>query len=675
MFEYKSISETAIIQSSDVSQGLTEVEAKERLLKNGKNQLEEPSPKSMLEHFFSQMNDPLIYVLLVAAVTSIFLKEGSDALIMMIVVFMNAMIGMLQEGKAQRALDSLKKLTQPKAYVIRDGKELEIPAADLVVGDVVCLEAGSQVPADLRLLESHNLKIEESALTGETFSVEKNADFMPGKERRYGKNLPLGDRRNMAYMSTIVTDGRGMGMVTAVGMDTEIGKIAALINENPTESTPLQKRLGELGHILSGLALLVCIILFFVALVQGRNLSEMLLTAISLAVAAVPEGLPAVVTICLAVSVTRMVKVNTIIRKLPSVETLGAVSVVCSDKTGTLTQNKMTVTCCFYDGAMYRVNQMNIAKHQELVKGMTLCNNAILSYDNRIGDPTELALLDMAEGFGKYRETLEEEFPRIKELPFDSRRKMMSTYHKNGKDSIIYTKGAPDEIIKRCSYILLDDKKVPMTSVHREQLKQAQADMTSQALRTLALAKGEGTNPAEKEMTFIGMAGMKDPIRPEAVEAVAKCKRAGIRTVMITGDHIDTAYAIARQLDITNDKKQCITGAELQELSEEEWKERLDKLCVFARVSPEHKVKIVRGLKEKENIVAMLGDGVNDAPALKAADVGISMGITGTDVARQASHMILADDNFATIEKAIEEENIQAEMPKLRSFSKEMDDE
>ena len=498
MFVYKSVHDTAITLDSDERCGLTEAQAQRRLQENGTNQLKEPRKKSAPEAFLEQLNDPLIYVLLAAAGVSLFLHEVSDAVIILVVVCVNALVGLIQEGKAQKALDSLKKLTSPKAYVIRGGKEMEIPASQLVVGDVVCLEAGSQVPADMRLIQTGGLKIEESALTGEALAQEKDASFLPG--RREEGELPLGDRKNMAYMSTIVTQGRGIGMVTAVGMDTEIGKIASLINESRTQSTPLQKRLGELGKLLSFLSLGLCVLLFGIAILQKRNIFEMLITAISLAVAAVPEGLPAVVTICLALSVTRMVKVNTIIRRLPSVETLGAVSVVCSDKTGTLTQNKMTVEVCYMNGEVYGRNQIESGLHRELLQGMSLCNDAVLTYDSRIGDPTELALLDLAQGFGLHRQELERQQPRVKELPFDSRRKMMSTYHQNGQGAVTYTKGAPDEVVKKCSRILIKGSAVSMTAIHREQIRRAQADMSGNALRTLALAKREGgQHPVEDD--------------------------------------------------------------------------------------------------------------------------------------------------------------------------------
>lgn len=678
MFETKSVRETCAQLRSHRERGLTEQEAGDRLQENGRNELREGKHKTMLQSFWEQLNDPLIYVLMAAAVISLLLHEISDTVIIAVVVLVNAAVGMVQEGKAQKALDSLKKLTSPRAVVIRDGRQQEIPAANLTIGDLVCLEAGCQVPADLRLVQTGGLEIEESALTGESLPIAKNADFLAGE------GSALGDRKNMAFMSTIVTKGRGEGLVTAVGMQTEIGKIAALIDTSPEETTPLQKRLGDLGKVLSMLSLLICGALFLLAVVQKRDFVEMLLTAISLAVAAVPEGLPAVVTICLALSVTKMVRVNTIVRKLPSVETLGAVSVVCSDKTGTLTQNKMTVVQCFcnlrtweregqemqaqrktqeaeaqrpqWEGQVQLAKQAADASLQELLTGFALCSDAVLEGEERIGDPTELALLELAASFGQTRQALEQKWPRKQELPFDSERKMMSTWHESGGQTVTYTKGAPDEILKRCERILLQGKTEPMTEAYRRQIREEIRRMSGQALRTLALARNLGERrPTEEKMTFVGLVGMQDPVRPEAESAVKRFREAGVSTVMITGDHVDTAFAIASRLGIVQRREQCMSGAEIQSLSEERFLQKLEQTRVFARVSPEHKVRIVKGLKEKGCIVAMTGDGVNDAPSLKAADIGIAMGQTGTDVAKQAADLILTDDNFATIEKAIEE--------------------
>ena len=458
MFESKSVRETCALLDTDADRGLSEREAARRYQANGKNELQEPRKKSLPEAFLEQLNDPLIYVLLAAAIISLLLHEVSDAVIIAFVVFMNAVVGLIQEGKAQKALDSLKKLTSPRAYVIRNGREKEIPASELVKGDVVCLEAGCQVPADLRLTRTRNLKVEESALTGESLPIEKDTSYLA----QAGEKTALGDRKNMVYMSTVVTYGRGEGIVTDCGMDTQIGRIAALINESPQESTPLQKRLGDLGKVLSLLSLLLCAGLFLIALLQKRNMIEMLITAISLAVAAVPEGLPAVVTICLAMSVTKMVRVHTIIRKLPSVETLGAVSVVCSDKTGTLTQNKMTVERCFLNQKLMNVRELGRVEHTEFLRGMTLCNDAVISGKERIGDPTELALLDLAERYGMRREEEEKNYPRINEIAFDSDRKMMSTFHRNGARAVTYVKGAPDVVLKKCTSVLTYGRLVPL---------------------------------------------------------------------------------------------------------------------------------------------------------------------------------------------------------------------
>ncbi len=629
--------------------GLTEEEAARRLASEGRNELQAPRSKTPVEIFLAQLQDPLIYVLLGAAVISFLLKELADAAIICVVVFLNAFVGMVQEGKAKKALDALKKLTTPHAIVVRDGVRREILAAELVVGDVVCLEAGCQVPADMRLIHASNLKIEESALTGENLPVEKRTDWEDSEE------LALGDRFNMAFMTTIVTGGHGEGIVTATGMQTQIGQIASMITEEGEELTPLQKRLGDLGKVLSILSLLLCGILFVLAMCQHRDIMEMLLVAISLAVAAVPEGLPAVVTICLALSVTRMVKANTIIRKLPSVETLGAVSVVCSDKTGTLTRNRMTVEQCYEPGS--GVCGVGGELSEEFLKGMVLCNDAELA--GRLGDPTELALLDCGAQYGYEKADLERYAPRIGELSFDSDRKMMTTLHRGpqGK-SVSYTKGAPDVVLGRCTYIRTGTGEVRITSAHRKAVEQAIEEMAAGALRTLAVAMYRGgAEPVEEQLIFLGLVGMRDPVRSEAVDAVKTFRRAGVKTVMITGDHVDTAFAIAGQLGIAERAEQCMTGDQLQRLSDRELAGQLRdrNITVFARVSPAQKVRIVKGFKKLGEIVAMTGDGVNDAPSLKSADIGIAMGKNGTDVAKQASDMILVDDNFATIERAIEE--------------------
>lgn len=601
----------------------------------GHNILKEAPEKNTLQRFLAQLNDPLIFILFIAASISMLLGEYSDTLIILSVILVNALVGVIQEGKAQRALHALKEMSSPKALLIKDGNTTEIPAADLIPGDEVLLDAGRQVPADLLITESNCLKIEESALTGESLPVEKDTHT-----------------HNRAYLSTNVTYGRGKGTVTAIGMDTEIGKIASLINEVPAESTPLQKRLSDLGKLLSILSIALCALLFLIAIIQHRNVMEMLITAISLAVAAVPEGLAAIVTMVLALSVSRMVKVNTIVKKLPSVETLGCVSVVCSDKTGTLTQNKMSVTACYTDGRLLPPEELSREAHRSFVEGFALCNDA----SARIGDPTELALLDMAAGLHVYRPVLETRLPRIDEIPFDSDRKMMTTLHRMGSSSVSYTKGSPDEILKRCTHIRLDGKVVPFTPAHKQNIRNAIKEMSSRALRVLALAMRTGDRKAtEKELIFVGLAGMKDPIRPGVAEAVTSCQKAGVKVVMITGDRVDTAYAIAGELSIADSMSQCMTGSQLDHLPDAEFKKAVRNIHVFAQVSPSHKTKIVKALKETGNVVAMTGDGVNDAPSLKSADVGIAMGKAGTDVAKNASDIILTDDNFATIVKAIEQ--------------------
>jgi Ca2+-transporting ATPase len=548
-------------------------------------------------------------------------------------------------------LEALKNLSSPTAMVKRNGKIMEIPAAELVVGDVVILEAGRIIPADLRLTQSINLKIEESALTGESVPVDKDANFISNEE------IGIGDRINMAYSSTSVAYGRGEGVVVYTGMNTEIGKIATMLNDSEEELTPLQKRLNDLGKVLGIVAIVIVVAMFGIALIQGRDIVEMFITAIALAVAAIPEGLTAVVTIVLALGVQRMVKVNTIVRKLPAVETLGAVSTVCSDKTGTLTQNKMTVTKIYLDGELKDVTELSYDKNSMFMNGFVLCNDASTAHNERIGDPTELALLDMGKLVNKTREGLEETYPRINEQSFDSARKLMTTVHKDKDGKVLsYTKGAMDILLGRCQKIYLKGEVTAITEKHISDINKAAHQMAQGALRVLALAiKEDDASASEENLTFVGLVGMIDPPRPEAKDSVKTLKSAGITTIMITGDHKDTALAIAKDLGIAEDEKQCITGGELNELTQEQLNDRVRNLRVFARVSPEHKVMIVKAFKSNGSIVSMTGDGVNDAPSLKAADIGVAMGITGTDVAKGAADMVLTDDNFATIEKAVSE--------------------
>jgi P-type Ca2+ transporter type 2C len=640
----------ALSDLSSQEKGLSQKEAAARLEKYGRNELAQKKGKSPIVKFLSQFNDPMIFILLAAAVISILLKEVADSAIILCVVLLNGIVGYVQESRAEKAIDALKKMSTPKAVVKRVGSAEEIDAALLVPGDIVLLEAGRIIPADLRLIESSNLKIEESALTGESVPAEKDCRFVAEGD------TAIGDRINMAYMSTPVTYGRGVGIVTATGMDTEIGKIAKILEESDNEMTPLQKRLADLGKLLGIMAVVLCVVLFLLAVVQHRNVFDMLLTAISLAVAAIPEGMPAVVTIVLALGVQRMVKSRTIVRRLPAVETLGAVNVVCSDKTGTLTQNRMTTVKSYFDSEIVVPKELDAQKAAMYLEGFTLCNDASIEDGKYVGDPTETALLDMSALFSMDRPALEQKCPRINEIPFDSDRKLMTTVHNYGDRKLSYTKGALDVILKHTKDIYDGGKIRPITQDDVKNISDAAFSMAKDALRVLALAFREsGGEAVEDGLCFLGLVGMIDPPRPEAKQAVESCRKAGVRTVMITGDHKDTAFAVAREIGIADDASQCISGDELNRMTQEELNEKVSSLRVFARVSPEHKVMIVRALKANGNIVSMTGDGVNDAPSLRAADIGIAMGITGTDVAKGAADMVLTDDNFATIRKAIEE--------------------
>ena len=665
---------------TDRKHGLTEEEAAKRLEANGKNKLAEKAKDPWYKIFFAQFNDAMIFVLfaaiLVTAAISIYdtvkwLRAGNafdffgvgdwpDVIIILCVVLINAVLGTVQEIKARSSLDALKKLSSPEATVIRDGKRRKIKSEDLVVGDIVVLEEGDTVCADIRLLESYNLKANESSLTGESTQVEKDASVT------LSEPVGVADRVNCVYMSAPVTYGRGLGVVAATGMDTEIGKIATALDDAEEELTPLQKVLAKLSKSLGLLTLAVVVAVFIADLVwifiDGRGgeieaYIETVLSSISLAVAAIPEGLPAVVTIVLAIGVQKMVKANTIVRKLPSVETLGAVSVVCSDKTGTLTQNKMTVVEAYADGKIVKREEFASVGLQDfplLAEGMCLCSNATVE-EGVYGDPTEIALVNFAMEIGRKKSELESLSPRIDELPFDSERKMMTTVHNGKNGNVGFTKGALDSILKHTTKILENGEIRPITEADVEKIYETNSYFSDKALRVLALATKETDVPDENDLTFVGLVAMVDPARPEAKGAVAKFKRAGIVTVMITGDHKDTAFAIAKELGICNDKNQCKTGAEVDAMTEEELRETCKTARVFARVSPENKVQIVKAFKANGNICAMTGDGVNDAPSLKAADIGIAMGITGTDVAKGAADMVLTDDNFASIEKAVEE--------------------
>lgn len=645
----RSISEV-IAEANTSYDGLSNEEAEARLQKDGKNALAAKKKRSPIVSFLMQFNDPMIYILIAAAIVSILLKEVTDSIIILCVIILNGVVGYVQEAKAEKAIDALKKLSSPKAVVTRGGVSKEIDASELVVGDIVALEAGRVVPADMRIIESSNLKIEESALTGESVPSEKDSEFIAEG------NTGLGDRINMGYMSTPVTYGRGVGVVTACGMETEIGKIAKSLDEAENERTPLQIRMADLSKLLGILTVVLCVALFLVAVFQHRDIFETLLTAISLAVAAIPEGLPAVVTIVLAMGVQRMVKHNTIVRRLPSVETLGSVNIVCSDKTGTLTQNRMTTVKTYFDGELQAAEDLDAEKASLFLDGFVLCNDASIDGENRLGDPTEIALLDMGEKYSLSRKALEEKKPRINELSFDSDRKMMTTVHDYGDKKISFTKGALDVILKHTDTIFYDGSVHPITDDDKKYIINASKEMANGALRVLALSYRECNGEVlEDKLTFIGLVGMIDPPRPEARDAVKSFKMAGVRTVMITGDHKDTALAVAKEIGIADDSSQCISGDELNEMTQEELNSKVMQLRVFSRVSPEHKVMIVKAFKANGNIVSMTGDGVNDAPSLRAADIGLAMGITGTDVAKGAADMVLIDDNFATIKRAIQE--------------------
>ncbi|EPB8165343.1 calcium-transporting P-type ATPase, PMR1-type [Clostridium perfringens] len=653
-------SKNEILQDLNVDEknGLSSTEALRRLEKYGKNKLETKKKKTLFKQFLSQLKDVMIYILIIAAIISAFLGEISDALIILLVIIINAVIGVIQESKAEKALDALKELSTPKALVKRDGSLKEILSEDIVPGDIVIIDAGRYIPGDLRLIDTANLKIEESAFTGESVPSEKDASFLPDKE------IPIGDQNNMAFMSTLATYGRGVGVVVGTGMNTEIGKIAKMIEQEENDETPLQKKLSELGKILGFLAIGICILIFIISFFQGRDLLEMFLTSISLAVAAIPEGLPAIVAIVLALGVQRMVKKNAIIRKLPAVETLGSVSIICSDKTGTLTQNKMTVTTVYTNDSYIKESEFNLNDNESklLVDCMILCNDATYSEKSQTGDPTEIALLESPFKLNILKEKLEKEFKRIDEIPFDSDRKLMTTVNLvDDKKARVFTKGALDSILSICNKISVNGKLLDFTKEYKAKVLENSNIMSDKALRVLAFAYKDISkenivlDSLEKDLVFIGMVGMIDPPRLEVKDSIKLCKSAGITPVMITGDHKNTAFAIANELGIAEDISQAITGHEIDRFKEEEFNEKIINYRVFARVSPEHKVKIVKAFKSHGNIVSMTGDGVNDAPSLKAADIGVAMGITGTDVSKGASDMILTDDNFSTIVSAVEE--------------------
>ena len=647
-------------QSVNPSTGLSEEDVLLRLEQYGKNELKGKPKKSLFALFLSQLQDMLIYVLFGAAAITVFIGNYVDSVIILSVVALNAVIGVAQEYKAGKAMEALQKMTSPKTLLRRGGAVKEVNSAEIVPGDIVLLEAGRTIPADLRLIESANLQIEESALTGESVPSDKNAKALFDAPK-----VAIGDQANMAFMSTLVTYGRGEGVVIATAMDTEIGRIAKILDEEHEELTPLQKRLEELGKVLGFVAIGICTLIFLLALWQGRDIFETFLTSISLAVAAIPEGLAAIVAIVLALGVTRMSRNNAIIKKLPAVETLGSVNIICSDKTGTLTQNKMTVVKSYLLGSLRTIpteeaQLVAAADEAELVKSFVLCSDATYENGQGTGDPTEIALVAWGGKYGLIKSSLSGEHPRVDEKPFDSDRKLMSTLNQEGSAFRVHTKGALDQLLKIASQALVDGKVVPLTQEMKATYLKVAEEMSDAALRVLGVAFKDSLQPIgpadmEQGLTLLGLVGMIDPPRLEVRDSIQTAKMAGITPIMITGDHKNTAVAIAKELGIADSIDESLTGDEIDALSDEEFANQINHYRVFARVSPEHKVKIVKAFKAHGNIVSMTGDGVNDAPSLKYADIGVAMGITGTDVSKGASDMILTDDNFATIVRAIEE--------------------
>ena len=663
MKEYLKTVDEVIEENGSSYDGLTARTAKGILERKGKNKLAEGEKTSLFARFLTKLADPMIIILIVAAlvsaITSSINGDGgyADVIIIMIVVLLNSVLGVYQESKAEKAIESLQEMTAVTTKVIRDGVLQDIKSEDIVIGDIIVLEAGDSVPADCRIIESASLKIEESALTGESVPVTKTANVI---DPLGSNDIPLGDRKNMCYMGSSVVYGRGKAIVTATGQETEMGKIADALQSAKDESTPLQKKLNQLSKILSIIVLGICAFIFVFDIIRslavgdGLSLESTLsffMVAVSLAVAAIPEGLAAVVTIVLSIGVTKMSKRNAVIRKLTAVETLGCTQIICSDKTGTLTQNKMTVI------------EHRGDNEELLATAMSLCNDAELQLDGTIkGEPTEAALVEYADKIGLDKNNIIKAFPRIAEAPFDSSRKMMSTIHKTKNGFVQYTKGAPDIVLAHCTSALVNGRKVPMTGELIAKIVEDNKTMADKALRVLcaamrtyALEPECDPQTLEEGLCYIGLVGMIDPVRPEAVSAIEECKSAGIRPIMITGDHKDTAVAIAKQLGILTDASQALTGADLNEMSDDELDAQIENYSVYARVQPEHKTRIVNAWKKRGMVTAMTGDGVNDAPSIKNADIGIGMGITGTDVTKNVADMVLADDNFATIVSAVEE--------------------
>ncbi len=648
------------------SKGLSQQEAEKRLEKYGLNEIKEEKKISPFQIFFNQFKSPLIIILLSAIILTLIIGEYTDSVLIAIIVIVNALLGFAQEYKAEKSIEALKKLTSLKATVVRDGKKERILAKELVPGDIIRLEEGEKIPADARLIEVISLETHESALTGESTSVVKEINEIK-------ENKSVAEQYNMIFSGTVITKGRGKAIVVRTGMKTEIGKIAEMMQSEKKEQTPLQITLAKFGKILGIAILVVCIIVFLTGILRGNNFVEMFEAAIALAVAAIPEGLPAVVTITLALGVTRLVRKNALVRKLHSVETLGCTNVICTDKTGTLTKDEMTVKEIFVNNQLIKVTGQGYSRkgifldakpkdYEFLLKASILCNNASITHKQVFGDPTEIALLVCSAKAGLFREKLEQEFPRIHEIPFDSERKMMTTVHKNKDKEIAFVKGGPKQVIDNCSFYYENGKIIRLTKSKKEEFLEKNREMASKALRVLAMAFRElpkkikySTETIEKDLVFVGFTGMIDPPRAEINDAIRLCRKAGIRVIMLTGDQKTTAKAIGIQIGLINRDDKVITGMDIMDLSNKEFDNIIKDVHIFARISPKDKIRIVDSLKKYGNVVAMTGDGVNDAPALKKADIGIAMGITGTDVSKEASDMILTDDNFASIVNVIKE--------------------
>lgn len=667
---YKQSSEEVQQELNGGQKNLTDAQVKQNQEKFGMNELTEGQKKSSLRIFLEQFQDFLVIILICSAVVSLFLGEAESAVVIFVVIIVNAVLGTVQTIKAEHSLSSLKELAAPSAKVLRGGIVVEIPSREITVGDEVYLEAGDSVSADGRMLESASLKVDESALTGESLGVDKISDTLEGE-------LPLGDRRNMVYSGSFVTYGRGRYLVTDIGMKTEVGKIAALLKNTSEKKTPLQANLDQFGKKLSIIVLILCAVLFGMQVWKGGNAADAFLFAVALAVAAIPEALSSIVTIVLAFGTQKMAREGAIVRKLQAVEGLGSVSVICSDKTGTLTQNKMTVEHYYLDGQDILKEQINVKNplHRRMLDLSILCNDSTNMDGQEIGDPTETALINLGDRLGVFSQQVRVMYPRVSEIPFDSGRKLMSTLHRMEEGYAMITKGAVDVILKRAKYIWKDGGLTELTPEEAEEIAHANEAYSGEGLRVLGVAYKmlEQERPLvpedEKELVLLGLVAMMDPPREESAAAVADCIRAGIKPVMITGDHKATASAIAKRIGILSDDSESCEGVDIDRLSDEELKEFVEHISVYARVSPEHKIRIVRAWQKKGNIVSMTGDGVNDAPALKQADIGVAMGITGTEVSKDAASMVLTDDNFATIVKAVENgRNVYANIKRSIQF-------